>query len=171
MFIKLLERHIKWGILHLYLPDGSQRRFGQDGPEAHWHIREPGAMGRIAKDWEFELGETYIQGGWETGEGGLHNLLAVLRRNFAPPGKNRLLRVAGKALQEWNRVRRSYSNVSHHYDVPEAVFRRFLDKEMFYSCAYFAEARYTLEQAQQAKAEHIRRKLMLQPGQQILDIG
>lgn len=171
MFIELLERHITWGILHIYLPDGSQQRFGQSGLEAHWHIHEQSTMRRIARDWEFELGETYMQGGWEAGEGGLRNLLAVLRRNFSAPRHNPWLRMAGKALQEWNRIRRSYSNVSHHYDAPEAVFRRFLDKEMFYSCAYFAEDDHTLEQAQQAKAAHIARKLLLKPGHKILDIG
>lgn len=171
MFLRLLERHIQWGILHLHLPDGRHLQFGQGGLEAHWHLRDPAAMRRIAKDWEFELGETYMRGGWDAGEGGLRNLLAVLRSNFSVAGQKPLLRMLGKALQEWNRVTRSYANVSHHYDVPETVFRRFLDKEMFYSCAYFAGPHYTLEEAQQAKARHIARKLLLAPGCRVLDIG
>ncbi|HWK53135.1 MAG TPA: cyclopropane-fatty-acyl-phospholipid synthase family protein [Hyphomicrobiales bacterium] len=172
MLLSLLERQIKQGTLHLRLPDGSSRTFGHDQPEAEWHLRDDATVRRILRDWEFEMGETYMQGGWDAGKVGLHNLLELLRCNFAPAGsRQRWLEPLARAGQQFNRIRQSYRNVAAHYDVPEAVFRRCLDKEMFYSCAYFPEAGMTLEEAQQAKARHIARKLLIQPGERILDIG
>ncbi len=171
MYMKLLNKHIKKGILHLHLPNGREHHFGTGGPEAHWYIQDEHAIRRIAKDWEFQLGETYVRGLWHAGDQGLRNLLAVLRANFAVSNFGRWLQPFTSILREWNRITRSYHNVSHHYDVPEAVFRLFLDKEMFYSCAYFTDDKVNLEQAQQAKAAHIAAKLLPRAGDRILDIG
>ena len=170
MFLKLLERHIRTGILHLHLP-GRDYTFGHHGVEAHWYIHDESTIARIARDWEFELGETYMQGAWNAGVTGLHALLEVLRSNFAVQQPARWLRSLGTMLQQWNRIANSYRNVAAHYDVPEAVFRRFLDREMFYSCAYFADPHYTIDDAQQHKARHIAAKLLVHPGHHILDIG
>ncbi len=61
--------------------------------------------------------------------------------------------------------------VQFHYDVSNDFYALWLDSAMIYSCAYFEKADATLEQAQQAKLEHICRKLILKPGEQLLDIG
>jgi len=61
--------------------------------------------------------------------------------------------------------------VHFHYDVSNEFYRLWLGPSMVYSCAYFEEANYSLDEAQQAKLEHICRKLMLRPGEQFLDIG
>ncbi|MEY4640340.1 MAG: hypothetical protein RLZZ227_334 [Pseudomonadota bacterium] len=173
MYLKLLEQHVKTGILHLHLPNGRNYTFGREGTEAHWHVGDDQTMQRIASDWEFELGETYLQGRWHAGTTGLRNLLTVLRSNFAThqSQSKRWLQPIAKLLTEWNRITKSYANVAHHYDVPEAVFRRFLDDEMFYSCAYYQTPALTIHEAQQAKARHIATKLLIKPGDSILDIG
>ncbi|MDT8399610.1 MAG: cyclopropane-fatty-acyl-phospholipid synthase family protein [Pseudomonadales bacterium] len=170
MLLKILEKNIRSGILHLHMPDGHSYRFGDHGIEAHWYIKDQAVTRRIATDWEFQMGETYTRGLWDCGSHELGKLLAVLRANFASSQVSRWLQPYS-ALLQWNKITRSYANVAHHYDVPEGVFRKFLDQEMFYSCAYFAQEAFTLEQAQQAKARHIAEKLLLEPGQKILDIG
>lgn len=171
MYLKLLEKNIKQGILNLHLHDGRSYTFGRDGVEANWNIKDESAIKRIARNWEFELGETYYQGRWDAGATGLPALLAVLRSNFSVYRTNRWLHPLIKILQEWNKIKISYAQVSHHYDVPEAVFRKFLDPEMYYSCAYFSQQNFSLAEAQQAKARHIANKLLIQPGNRILDIG
>ncbi len=65
----------------------------------------------------------------------------------------------------------SRETISHHYDVGNDFYRLFLDKQMVYSCAYFRDAKQTLDEAQGDKLEHICRKLRLQPGMHVLDIG
>jgi cyclopropane-fatty-acyl-phospholipid synthase len=61
--------------------------------------------------------------------------------------------------------------VRHHYDVSNDFFALFLDRSMTYSCAFFSRDGQSLESAQQAKLELTCRKLGLEPGQRVLDIG
>ena len=61
--------------------------------------------------------------------------------------------------------------ISHHYDVSNKFYRLWLDRRMVYSCAYFEREDTTLEDAQLAKLDHICRKLRLEPGDTLLDVG
>ncbi len=72
------------------------------------------------------------------------------------------------------RVERRRNNkdyVQFHYDVSNEFYELFLDKEMVYTCAYFKDPNNSLEQAQQDKLDMICRKLRLNPGDRMLDIG
>jgi len=73
----------------------------------------------------------------------------------------------GKAVQHHN----TKQSIAHHYDVSNDFYRLWLDPEMVYSCAYFRDPSQALANAQQDKLDHICRKLCLEPGQQLLDIG
>ncbi len=61
--------------------------------------------------------------------------------------------------------------IQFHYDVSDDFYALWLDPRRVYSCAYYREPAMTLAQAQEAKLDHICRKLMLQPGERFLDIG
>ncbi|HET8744267.1 MAG TPA: cyclopropane-fatty-acyl-phospholipid synthase family protein [Ramlibacter sp.] len=61
--------------------------------------------------------------------------------------------------------------IRFHYDVSDDFYALWLDPRRVYSCAYFREPGYSLAQAQEAKLDHICRKLMLKPGERFLDIG
>jgi cyclopropane-fatty-acyl-phospholipid synthase len=61
--------------------------------------------------------------------------------------------------------------IQFHYDVSNDFYALFLDPEMQYSCGYFTDWNNTLAQAQHDKMEMICRKLRLQPGEKMLDIG
>lgn len=66
------------------------------------------------------------------------------------------------------------AQVQFHYDVSDAFYALWLDPRRVYSCAYYrdiSDASMTLARAQEAKLDHICRKLMLQPGERFLDIG
>ncbi len=63
------------------------------------------------------------------------------------------------------------ASISYHYDLSNAFYQLWLDREMVYSCAYFESDDATLEEAQQAKFRHLCRKLRLQPGEYLLDVG
>ena len=66
---------------------------------------------------------------------------------------------------------RDAAQIQFHYDVSDAFYALWLDPRRVYSCAYYREAGMTLAQAQEAKLDHICRKLMLQPSERFLDIG
>ena len=63
------------------------------------------------------------------------------------------------------------AEIGHHYDVSNAFYRLFLDNAMVYTCAYFERPDMTLDEAQRAKLDLVCRKLRLQPGERLLDIG
>ncbi len=67
--------------------------------------------------------------------------------------------------------RRDAEAVRHHYDVSNEFFALFLDETMTYSCGLWEEGVETLEDAQRAKLDLICRKIELEPGQRMLDIG
>ncbi len=66
---------------------------------------------------------------------------------------------------------RDAAAISHHYDVSNEFYRLFLGETMTYSCAYFADERWELDRAQEAKYELVCRKLALCPGMRLLDVG
>jgi len=175
MLIEYLKNHVKHGTIQIFLPDGSMHVVGQGEPHAQWIFTDRSAMGRILREPDFELGETYLDGAWHADPGGLLTLIEILMRNFKETKEDGFMKkfvaALSKILALGNRITRSYKNVAHHYDLDEWVFRRFLDKGMFYSCAYFEHPGQTLEQAQQAKCRLIANKLVLKPGQHVLDIG
>ncbi|WP_431237352.1 cyclopropane mycolic acid synthase family methyltransferase [Mycolicibacterium aichiense] len=69
------------------------------------------------------------------------------------------------------RLKPHFEDVQAHYDLSDDFFRLFLDPTQTYSCAYFEEDDYTLEQAQIAKIDLALGKLGLQPGMTLLDVG
>lgn len=62
-------------------------------------------------------------------------------------------------------------NVHYHYDLSNEFYALFLDPEMVYSCGYFTDWNNDLATAQRDKLDMICRKLRLQPGESLLDIG
>ncbi|MDQ3964379.1 MAG: cyclopropane-fatty-acyl-phospholipid synthase family protein [Actinomycetota bacterium] len=67
--------------------------------------------------------------------------------------------------------KRDAAAIAHHYDVGNEFYRLVLGETMTYSCAYFERDDATLDDAQVAKYELICRKLGLQPGMRLLDVG
>lgn len=66
---------------------------------------------------------------------------------------------------------RDRAAISHHYDHPVEFYASFLDPQLVYSCAYYASENASLAEAQEAKLQHVLRKLRLKPGMSFLDIG
>lgn len=174
VFLHILETGVESGTLHLRLPDGTQHCFGRGEPEVEWCFHDDRAFGRILRNPELEMGETYMEGAWDAGEGGLALLLHVLMHNFQslrePHRLGRMLHFLREHTRK-NAIRRSYDNAAYHYDHEEWLFRCFLDEDMQYSCAYFAHPGMSLEEAQQAKLALLRAKLCIQSGDRVLDIG
>lgn len=174
IYVKTLKDRIRHGGINLHLPKGETHTLGTDRPMIDWYIREGGTLGRILRNPELNLGETYVNGEWGVNQGQLSAFIGLLMRNVPQPdpgGARRYLDGLLHLLHTWNPIRRSYRNVAHHYDLDEWLFRQFLDQDMQYSCAYFPEPDISLEEAQRAKCRHILHKLQLQPGHRVLDIG
>lgn len=174
MRLGFLEYWIQRGSLHLHCPGDEIISLGSGPPEAHVHLRSKTVLRRLLHNPDIAMGEAYMDGDWWPGEGGLLRVFELYFANGEPKPLRGLhawaRRLIGLAHEANGRIR-AKRNVQSHYDVDAELFRAFLGKDMHYSCAYFESMAYTLEQAQQAKCRHIAEKLVLEPGQKVLDIG
>lgn len=123
------------------------------------------------------LGEAYMDGRLTVEHGDLYGLLDLLGRNMTAVDSTAMIRWSYR-LQRWLRVLEQYNpigkaqkNVAHHYDLRGELYDFFLDPDRQYSCAYFRTGNESLEIAQADKKLHIASKLLLKPGQKVLDIG
>src|SRR3989344_5062697 len=83
-----------------------------------------------------------------------------------------MLRNRWHELRNTNRViAHAKHNAMYHYNRGTGMFQQYLDPTMTYTCAYWKEGTTTLVQAQRDKLEHVCRKLRLQPGETLVDIG
>ena len=123
------------------------------------------------------LGDLYVAGDL-TVEGPIDDVMNAGIRLAERIGRHRGLSLAGKALA-WlpknplkRRTRRTDAEaISRHYDVSNDFYRLWLDRRMVYSCAYFRTGHEDIDEAQDNKLDHICRKLRLEPGDHMLDIG
>ena len=186
---RLLARH--GGVsLPLELPDGS--RAGPPDAEYRIHLHHPGSLRAML--WppsDVTAGQAYVNGAYDIsgdivatiadgarlGELSRASLpvkaqvaAAILRMPSPPPGAQaptRAVRLSGRLHSR----ERDRAAVSFHYDHPATFYSSFLDTELTYSCAYFATPRGDLDLAQRRKHDLVCRKLRLQPGDRLLDVG
>jgi cyclopropane-fatty-acyl-phospholipid synthase len=78
---------------------------------------------------------------------------------------------SGDMIGRSEKERNNTDYIQFHYDVGNDFYKLFLDEEMQYTCGYFTNWNNSLDQAQQDKLDMICRKLRLEPGEQMLDIG
>ena len=121
------------------------------------------------------LAEAYVENKVQI-EGSMRDLMAVAARLLqADPVEhdkhwphNLIHRMRSRRAHSRERDARQ---IQYHYDVSDDFYALWLDPLRVYSCAYYRDADMTLAQAQEAKLDHICRKLMLKPGDRFLDIG
>lgn len=151
---------------------GEVHRGGQD-PAFTVVFRKPRAYWRIAALGHVGLLESYFDGDLDI-EGSLPKALAAgMRGGMDEPN------VLVRWLNRWHEFvyanssrRRANRNAEFHYALTPEFYKLWLDDPyLFYTCAYWTEEARTLEDAQRAKADHVARKVKLQPGDDVVDVG
>jgi len=153
--------------LDLVLPDGSRLNFGQQ-PRVVMAIRDPDVLPALAQPTLGSLGEAFIDGRIDI-DGDIIAIIASAERLAAASGSPATARIA--AAMARHTPKQDLDDIKRHYDVGNEFYRLWLDERMVYSCAYFQTGEETIEAAQFAKLDHICRKLRLQAGERLLDIG
>jgi cyclopropane-fatty-acyl-phospholipid synthase len=174
-----LARRVRIGRVTVLGPGNRRASFGAppaDNPAlaVTVRLRDWRTAVRIALWPDFHVGESYMDGSLTIEQGRLEDLLEIGLRNFPPPGRGLLAGLWRRLLhriQQANATARARRNVVAHYDLSEILYASFLDADRQYSCAYFPDPAMSLEEAQEAKKRHIAAKLLLRPGQRVLDIG
>jgi cyclopropane-fatty-acyl-phospholipid synthase len=180
LLTRLFERIIKIGRLRVIDAAGTEHVFvGAPGPGAAVRLHDPSLHWRLALRPQLYLLEAYMEGTLTVEEGDLYGLLDLLAANgvvVVPPRGlladlwNCMVRLL-RRLHQHNPVSRARRNAAHHYDLSDQLYELFLDRDRQYSCAYFREPGVDLDTAQYDKKRHLAAKLLLAPGQRVLDIG
>ncbi len=177
---RILSRRIRIGRLTVLGPGPRRSVFGAvplDAPRLDVVVRlkDYRTAWKIAFRPDLYVGQAYMDATLTIEQGRLEDLLEIgLRNSGGPPRWNLLargLRALQHRLQQANSGERARRNVVAHYDLSDVLYFNFLDSDKQYSCAYFETPEISLEEAQEAKKAHIAAKLLLRPGQRVLDIG
>ena len=177
----LLEKFIRNGRLELTDARGRVHHFGGQGPgpTVHVHLNDPSLHTKLLINPELHAGEAYMAGTltFSAGSsvGDLLNLFSINRTGLGVHASQKLLRRVLRVVKRWqqaNPLGKAAQNARHHYDLSTELYRLFLDEGLNYSCAFFDDPETeTLEQAQLNKLERLARKLNLQPGMTVAEIG
>lgn len=182
MWMNALDRMLRsillQGSILVVMPNGERRQYGDgSGVPVTIRLHDPATVRHLVLNPDLALGESYMNGSMTIDDDDLQEFLALVVQNVnAAPRvmwqKPLLkLRSALRRSAQKNLVSRARRNVAHHYDLSGRLYDQFLDADRQYSCAYFLDPTDTLEQAQAQKKDHIARKLMIEPGMRVLDIG
>jgi cyclopropane-fatty-acyl-phospholipid synthase len=171
------------GSLRLELPDGTVKVMGSPGVnvDAEIRVRSADFFQKCVLFGDVGFGESYMDGDWETDSIERVIAWAILNVEKSPTMSGSPTRaVALNLLQVYNRILHrlrpndlqiARRNIAEHYDLGNDFYRLWLDETMTYSSALFTAQGQTLQEAQVAKYEALCRKLRLQPGQHLLEIG
>ncbi|AJE03139.1 SAM-dependent methyltransferase [Geobacter pickeringii] len=151
-------------------------------------LHHPGALRRMfLSPSQFSLGDSYIHGDFDI-EGDLdaafsfgdalldrsrrwRERLALGRRLLRMPAPERSGGLGTPLRGAVHSRERDRQAIGFHYDISNDFYRLWLDRRMVYSCAYFSSADDELDPAQERKLDYICRKLRLERGERLLDIG
>src|SRR5437660_4514115 len=180
LLAQVLARLLGEGQLTIIDEVGTPHRIegARPGPSVTLRVHTWWTGVRVALRPRLALGEAYMDGTLTVEDGGdIYDLLDLLGRNISALEATPMVRWS-YTLQRWLRVIEQYNpigkaarNVAHHYDLKDQLYDFFLDRDRQYSCAYFKTGEEPLEAAQLDKKHHIAAKLLLKPGQTVLDIG
>jgi cyclopropane-fatty-acyl-phospholipid synthase len=174
--------------------DGSSA--GKAGSAVKLTVKSPTAVSYLAQaPGALGLARAYVSGHLDV-DGDMYTALSRLTQvqqvNVGWGGKLQLLRSLGgpkvlfprvppppqevRVNRRWVSGRRHTPNrdasaISHHYDVSNTFYEWVLGPSMAYTCACYPKPDANLEQAQAAKHDLVARKLALQPGMRLLDVG
>ncbi|WEX78435.1 cyclopropane-fatty-acyl-phospholipid synthase family protein [Sinorhizobium numidicum] len=174
----LLRRLVQKGKLTVIFSSGEQAVFGDGtGKPATVRIIDAEAEQAIVRDPGLKFGEMYMDGRAIVEDGDIFDVLSIVKSN----GLEKAATFTNSMVALWHVLRqqvksrlpinRNRYNVAHHYDLDGKLFNLFLDEDWQYSCAYFHPPGISLDEAQRAKKRHIAAKLLLEPGQKVLEVG
>jgi cyclopropane-fatty-acyl-phospholipid synthase len=164
--------------LALVLPDG--RRIGAADAAVTIRLKEFGPLAHIASGAVGRVAQDYVEGRIDF-DGSVRDLVRIAAQIVGTDPTHAQTHVA--PLHWWREIRQQARSrarhhreadaqqVRQHYDVSDDFYALWLDPKRLYSCAYFVEGCMDLAQAQEAKLDHLCRKLMLHPGERFLDVG
>ena len=154
--------------VRLELWDGSSPYSGSTPSIGDVIVRDRRTLLGLAVNPELWFGEAYMAGRLDV-RGAIEPVVEALSRVSSPePSRIDWMRAL---LAVPNTLRDARRNVHRHYDLGNDFYQKWLDRDLVYTCAYFANPEVSLEEAQRAKLDLVCRKVRLQPGDTVVEAG
>lgn len=176
--LSMLRRLVRKGSMTVIFSSGERVTLGDGtGKPVSIRIVDAEAEKAIFQDPDLRFGELYMDGRVVIESGDIFDVLSIVKDNgpeYTATVSNTLVglqHVLRQQVRSRMPVNRNRHNVAHHYDLDRKLFNLFLDEDWQYSCAYFEPRGISLDEAQLAKKRHIAAKLLLEPGQKVLEVG
>src|SRR5690554_827371 len=156
------------------MPDG--QKVGSANAQIRLTIKDRATLAHLATGQVGVLGEDYVEGKFDI-SGSMRDLMrlavAILPGSPIEAARvGRLTELIRRLVSVWRHsIDRDARQIQFHYDLSDDFYALWLDPRRVYSCAYFKEPDMSVAQAQEAKLDHICRKLRLQQGERFLDVG
>ena len=178
LLTRLFEQIITVGRLRFTDANGRSHNIAAaPGPSVAIRLHDPALHWKLVVRPRLYLPEAFMDGTLTIEEGSLYDLLDLFALNLEALPDGVMSGVLNgtfsflRRIHQYNPLSRARQNAAHHYDLSDQLYELFLDKDRQYSCAYFPDWIDDLDAAQLAKKRHIAAKLMIRPGQRVLDIG
>jgi len=177
LFARALAPLVNIGRLRVIDAGGQEHVWeGNPGPSVTVRLHDPSLHWKFLLRPQLYVPEAYMEGALTLEEGTLYDFLELLAVNSFHSANVGLrlsesLAKLSRRIHQYNPVPRATRNVAHHYNLSDQLYELFLDRDRQYSCAYFCTLADDLDTAQLNKRRHIASKLLLRPGQKVLDIG
>lgn len=183
LLASLCKSLLRDGAVTLIDADGATYRLGRAGRPADLVVRlhDPRLASRLVTDPSGALAAAYVDGSLTLDRGDVYDLVDLYARNLARVAARPEARTLGRTVGRWQRLAervppmlssaRVEGTGDGGADLPDLLYDCFLDRDRHCSSAYFADPDANLEEAQEAKQQHLAAKLLLRPGQHVLDVG
>jgi cyclopropane-fatty-acyl-phospholipid synthase len=168
MLVKNILNRVGNPPVRVILWDGTVIAPPGDPPEFSVRFRTQSALLHLFLDPEAYFGEGYASGLIEI-EGDLVRFLEMVYLSLSGIKIRPIWALFPRRAR--NNQSRSLQNIHSHYDIGNAFYRLWLDREMLYTCAYFPQPGMSLEAAQTAKMDYVCRKLQLKAGEEVVEAG
>lgn len=128
---------------------------------------------RILSQGSMGMGESYMDGWWEVEELDefFNKILSAKLNAQLKPSLGLILSYTKSKFFNLQKSSRAFQIGERHYDIGNDLYSAMLDEYMTYTCAYWDHGAKNLDEAQEAKLDLVCKKIGLQKGQKVLDIG
>lgn len=154
---------------------GHRFAFGAGRPQFVIHVADEDAAEWIERADAYQAAMAFYRGEFDVSGDFLAAVrwkTAVWTHGIGGLARRMAGRLATLNLGRWFQTRRrAAENIRYHYDASNGFYELFLDSRLVYSCAYFKDTTWSIDEAQAAKLEYICRKLDVRSGDRFLDIG
>ncbi|NYT59696.1 class I SAM-dependent methyltransferase [Alcaligenaceae bacterium] len=160
--------------VQLIMPDG--QKVGDPNAQIRLIVKDRSTLAHLATGQVGLLGEDYVEGKFDI-DGSMRDLMrlaaAILPGSPIDAARvGRLTELIRRLVSVWRHsIDRDARQIQFHYDLSDDFYGLWLDPRRVYSCGYFKTPDMSVAQAQEAKLDHICRKLRLSQGERFLDVG